>query len=255
MKVWEKILSKKYGKYYLYNTQTGKSMWPSKLRGGAEEDDSNSDLDIDTDPVVSIQQQLDKITLTPRDIMTGSFGRISNNRPSTPHRILKLPFKTPRAYPRKSLHRTTDPLMREDRMQIDQPPIFRPSLQPHQLPAPRINIPRQTHHFSDRELEILLRTGELPARQEARPPYPAQFRAYLDLMASGAPYRAPPTPEPRPFNPDLPEDPRQPNRQARQDAFRAHLDQMAMARGAPPDHPRRPNPVIRRPPPAIYRRR
>jgi len=34
MKVWEKKLSKKYGKYYLYNRKTGESIWPSKLRGG-----------------------------------------------------------------------------------------------------------------------------------------------------------------------------------------------------------------------------
>lgn len=29
-----KKLSKKYGKYYLYNRKTGESIWPSKLRGG-----------------------------------------------------------------------------------------------------------------------------------------------------------------------------------------------------------------------------
>lgn len=34
MKIWEKKLSKKYRKYYLYNRKTGESIWPSKLRGG-----------------------------------------------------------------------------------------------------------------------------------------------------------------------------------------------------------------------------
>jgi hypothetical protein len=48
MKLWEKKLSKKYGKYYLYNTKTGKSIWPSKLRGGVDKlsDDDLSDDDL-----------------------------------------------------------------------------------------------------------------------------------------------------------------------------------------------------------------
>jgi hypothetical protein len=55
MKVWEKKLSKKYGKYYLYNTKTGESIWPSKLRGGVNKlsDDLTDDLSDDLNSVGS----------------------------------------------------------------------------------------------------------------------------------------------------------------------------------------------------------
>jgi hypothetical protein len=259
MNDWEKILSKKYGKYYLYNRKTGESIWPSKLRGGADKlsddlsDDSSSDTGIDTTPAVDttvdIQQQLDAMTLAERLARKGR--EIDFEEEGTPPKDRRITYGQREMFKKEEEARKRRKLI-SDRTRHS---LLRQPLVQHQLPAPRIN-PRQTRHFSDREIEILASTGELPARQEARPPYPAQFRAYLDLMASGAPYRAPPTPEPRPFNPDLPGDRLQPNRQDRQDAFRAHLDQiMARARVAPPDNPRRPNPVIRRPHPPIYRRR
>jgi hypothetical protein len=220
MNDWEKILSKKYGKYYLYNTQTGQSMWPSKLRGGAEEDDSDSDLGIDTDPVADpvadIQQQLDAMTLTrlarkkrevdfeieggtppkdrrvtdgQQDRMTGLFGRVSSPRNVLPRApLVKLPFKSPpSAYQRASLQKMTDQLRREEekanRMQIDQPPIFRHALQPPQQPVSSINIPRrnlQTPPLSDEEFAILM-TG-----QDPRPSQSRTFRQYLEEIGRGS---------------------------------------------------------------------
>lgn len=221
MKGWKKILSKKYGKYYLYNTQTGQSMWPSKLRGGAEEDDlsdeddSDSVLGIDTDPIQSIQQKLDEMTLTrlarkkrevdfeiegtppkdrrvtdgQQDRMTGLFGRVSSPRNVLPRApLVKLPFKTPpSAYQRASLQKMTDQLRREEekanRMQIDQPPIFRHALQPPQQPVSSINIPRrnlQTPPLSDEEFAILM-TG-----QDPRPSQSRTFRQYLEEIGRGA---------------------------------------------------------------------
>ena len=41
MGVWKKIQSRNSGKIYLYNTKTGQSIWPSKLRAGADGNDSD----------------------------------------------------------------------------------------------------------------------------------------------------------------------------------------------------------------------
>jgi hypothetical protein len=90
MKVWEKKLSKKYGKYYLYNRKTGESIWPSKLRGGGVSDDSSTELG-ETNKSDATLEYTTETTIPPSSIK--SVREIPNLRDVFRHQITGLRYK------------------------------------------------------------------------------------------------------------------------------------------------------------------
>jgi hypothetical protein len=89
MNVWEKKLSKKYGKYYLYNTKTAESIWPSKLRGGGVSDDLTDELG-ETNKSDATLEYTTETTIPPSSIK--SVREIPNLRDVFRHQITGLRY-------------------------------------------------------------------------------------------------------------------------------------------------------------------